>query len=48
MPMKTGGVNEIGTRPGVSLVDGLIQVFICYLSKQKIPLKNFLNVYLKL
>lgn len=34
MPMKAGGVNEIGTRPGVSLGDVLTQVFIYYLSKQ--------------
>jgi len=37
MLMKTGGLNEIGTRPGVSLVDVLILVFIYYQSKQKKP-----------
>lgn len=48
MLMETGGVKEVETGPGVSLVDVLIQVLIYYLSKQTKTLKNLLNVYLKL
>lgn len=48
MLMETGGVKEVETGPGVSLMDVLIQVVIYYLSKQTKTLKNLLNVYLKL
>lgn len=48
MLMETGGVKEVETGPGVSLMDVLIQVLIYYLSKQTKTLKNLLNVYLKL